>query len=433
MSLTILALMFAPTSSAFDAVSQDVSGDSESEYPPVQFIDESYRGPGGEGYAAVVGGTQVQSERWDATVGVVFSGQYVGCTGTLIAPNVVLTAGHCVGGISDVVIGSKDWATDSGNKVEVIAVKETIEYPSSQSSYDIAVLRLSEKSSYPHAYIGMECILDDYLKDNAKVQIVGFGVTTESGGGFNSKLNHVAAKINDADCSENYDDDIYTGCNENARPAGEITAGGDGVDACFGDSGGPLYLKTDEGDFVVGVTSRAYLGVNQNYPCRDGGIWVRPDAVFKWIEESAGRNIPLFSCNTAATVTAEVLLAKKHKSGSVALLVTDPDANPNGDTPLYEIVQEAEFGTATIDGNGVITYTPNDDFVGDDTVTVSVTDAGANHLYKHSGDPVSTELDVAIEVTKGGPLGGCGCQASNGAPLGWWALLVGLIGLRRRR
>ena len=43
---------------------------------------------------AVVGGTPVGPGDWDDTVGIVMRGSYVGCTGTLIHPKVVLTATH---------------------------------------------------------------------------------------------------------------------------------------------------------------------------------------------------------------------------------------------------------------------------------------------------------------------------------------------------
>ena len=64
----------------------------------------------GGGPDSVVGGTPVPEGRWDDTVGIVFSNNYVGCTGTLVHPKVVVTAGHWVGGITHVAIGAKNWA-----------------------------------------------------------------------------------------------------------------------------------------------------------------------------------------------------------------------------------------------------------------------------------------------------------------------------------
>jgi secreted trypsin-like serine protease len=53
------------------------------------------------------------------------------CTGTLIAPNVVLTAGHCSEDIpNNVLVGTSSLQRPSEG--EVIPVKQRIEYPSSQ-------------------------------------------------------------------------------------------------------------------------------------------------------------------------------------------------------------------------------------------------------------------------------------------------------------
>ena len=66
----------------------------------------------------VVNGEPADEGAWEDAVGIVMYGSYVGCTGTLIHPKVVLTAGHCVGAITDAVIGSTDW-TRNGEMIGV--------------------------------------------------------------------------------------------------------------------------------------------------------------------------------------------------------------------------------------------------------------------------------------------------------------------------
>lgn len=378
----------------------------------------------------VVGGHQVKDGKWDDAVGIVIAGSYVGCTGTLVGPKVVITAGHCVIGlpISHVLIGSKDWLEEGG---EIIEVADTFEYPDSQSTYDIAVVTLKEASSYAPRALALECVLDQYLKDGAKAQIVGFGSTTESGTDFNTKLNEAPTEILDKNCTESEINGIVSGCHESVSPGGEIAAGGDGTDACYGDSGGPLYLKTDDGNFLVGVTSRAFLGVPANAPCRDGGIWVRPDAVIDWIDDAIGKKeLEMPSCNVGPTLDVPPLEAWSRGRGDaeVDLTIVDEDGDP--DDAVLEVAVDPENGTASLDGL-VLGYDPDEGFVGDDTFLVTVTDDG-NAAYARTGDPVTTEVWVDVTVHDGRKPLFAGC-ATGPAVVGWWPFAIALLAARRSR
>ena len=59
-----------------------------------------------------------------------------------------------------------------------------------------------------------------------------------------------------------------------------------GIDTCPGDSGGPMYLLTEYGTFLAGVTSRSYD--NSQFACSEGGIYGRPDKIVDWIEQQTG-------------------------------------------------------------------------------------------------------------------------------------------------
>jgi len=58
-------------------------------------------------------------------------------------------------------------------------------------------------------------------------------------------------------------------------------------DSCYGDSGGPLYVPTEEGDFLVGLVSRGRSDVKRD--CGDGGVYTLLSAYLPWIEKTAGR------------------------------------------------------------------------------------------------------------------------------------------------
>ena len=372
---------------------------------------------------AVVGGEQAAPGAWDDAAGIVFYQSYVGCTGVLVAPNVVLTAGHCYGGISHVLLGSTDWYSSEGDFYEV---DRSVKLGDVYQGVDMAVLVLSEDADYEPRTIATDCIRDDYLEDGAEVAVVGYGNTLPNGNGSTSKLNEGFTSVQDHDCNESYINGIYSGCNPQVSPGGELGAGGDGVDACFGDSGGPLYLVTEKGDYLVGITSRAYAGAPSNAPCYYGGVYGRPDYLLDEIEEAAGVDLPRPQCNDAPEVSAGRINIGRGDEGSTMIKVVDPDNGDEGFT--FEVVKRPKNGTVRINADGKAFYDADRFFKGDDSFVVEVTDAGSE--YEASG-PLSAE--VTINVTAGGRGNGCStAPGSRGGAAGLLALLVAPLIVRRR-
>jgi len=233
----------------------------------------------------VVGGEPAEEGRWPDAAAV-NSGRQTICTGTLIAPTLALTAGHCAGSLTEVVLDTTDLREDG----ETLRIADTIAYSQWQNTYDVSLLILEEAATTTPRIIARDCIADRYLADGAEVAIVGYGATDKWGSRYGTTLMEATTTIVDADC-----DDPRLGCMPAVSPGGELVAGGDGIDSCSGDSGGPLYLLTSEGDFLVGVTSRATNTATT--PCGDGGIYVRPDALIDWIEEMSGVELEAPSCD----------------------------------------------------------------------------------------------------------------------------------------
>jgi uncharacterized protein (TIGR03382 family) len=234
----------------------------------------------------IIGGTAVPAGKWPDAVAVLGQGS---CTGTLIAPDVVLTAGHCADAQpTQVKANTTDYAGTGGTTA---TVKSITAYPNWETSYDVAVIVLDTPiTGVTPRPVGVGCTFTNF--NNAmQVHLVGFGSTDLSGQGANTRLNEIMVPITDKDCSN-----PAAGCVAAIAPGGEFIAGGNNKDSCNGDSGGPVYLDTPNGPVVIGAVSRALEGATTS--CGEGGIYVRTDKVVQWIEQTAGKPVSKDACLT---------------------------------------------------------------------------------------------------------------------------------------
>jgi secreted trypsin-like serine protease len=233
----------------------------------------------------VVGGTPVAPGEWPDVVLVVAPN--AACTGTLVAPDVVLTAGHCIETHPALVlVDNVDYGAPGG---EVIRVTSAIAYPDWQHHYDVGVLVLEHAAAAKPRAIASACTVREHFAAGAPVQLVGFGLTSKTGTGTNTRLHEASLPVLDAECAKD------PWCQPSIAPGGEFTAGGQGTDSCFGDSGGPLYLATPHGAALIGVVSRG-LEID-GLPCGGGGVYVRADKVVPWIEKVTGRQVARSACD----------------------------------------------------------------------------------------------------------------------------------------
>jgi secreted trypsin-like serine protease len=365
----------------------------------------------------VIGGSAAPAGKWPDAAAVLWSGEQA-CTGTLIAPNVVITAGHCVeGGAPDAVLVGAT-AKSRPEEGEMIDIERSVAYPDSQATIDVALLILATPSTVTPRPIASGWARAD-IKNGAAVQLVGYGTTNRNGSTETDSLMEATSSITDYNCTTS------SGCNASARPDGELGAGGGGIDTCPGDSGGPIYVLTDYGSFLAGVTSRGYD--DNQYYCSEGGIYARADKVIDWIETTAGVTL-----ERTPGPWADPIMATRGRGTETTISANDPKA---GAKHTYAIAAQPSYGTAAVSSAGVVRVCPRKDVVGDDAVVVSVSD---------SADPSRTvSLKIPVLIADGDPDddcdptdfgGGGGCcdtrrSAGGSIPL---ALFV-LVTLRRRR
>ncbi len=231
--------------------------------------------------APIVGGAPVVDGSWpDAAI--VYAGETPVCSGVLVAPDLVLTAGHCASS-DGVAVGTADAAS-----AQRVAVAEVVTPVDAWLTYDVAALILAAPVTTAPRPLAVDCAVDAYV-DGATVTLAGFGAHDADGEVQDWVLRAAETTLVDADC-----DDVALGCRASVMPGGELIAGGEGVDSCNGDSGGPLYLEVDGATLLAGTTSRAVTGADVT--CGGGGIYVRADAIIDWLELATGRLVERPDC-----------------------------------------------------------------------------------------------------------------------------------------
>ena len=239
----------------------------------------------------IVGGTVAKPGDWPDVVAV-FTEDGGLCSGTLLGADLVLTAGHCIGGKPfEVIVGAVDLARPDGQRR---AVKWAKAYPSWESEYDVGIVMLENPVLAKQRAVAENCTAGkrNRLKSGTRLEVVGFGLTTKTATDNNTRLHAAAIEVIDGLCESD------EACNETIAPGGEFTAGGHGVDACFGDSGGPVYIGTARGPALVGVVSRGLASWSE--PCGEGGVFVRAENVVDWIEKTAARKVDRVECDMPA-------------------------------------------------------------------------------------------------------------------------------------
>jgi secreted trypsin-like serine protease len=196
------------------------------------------------------------------------------CTGTLVAPNVVVTAAHCVPDCAQRIFVGED--VDDQDAGQVVAVRTAVAHPDYRPpdpTSDIAVLILAEAVQD----VTPRPIAEVAAVDAAPtVRLVGYGNTdVHSTGGYGRRrLVDVPVAGEDARYGADFTSEFVAGAPFLDR------------DSCNGDSGGPAYVAVGDGWQLAGATSRATASAFR--PCGDGGIYTRVAFYGDWIRSVPG-------------------------------------------------------------------------------------------------------------------------------------------------
>ncbi|MGA5553709.1 S1 family peptidase [Streptomyces lavendulocolor] len=202
----------------------------------------------------VVGGTQAAQGEFPWMVRL-----SMGCGGSLLTQQIVLTAAHCVSGSGNntsitATAGVVDLQSASAIKVRSTKVLQAPGY--NGKGKDWALIKLARPINLPTLNIAT-----DTAYNSGTFTVAGWGATREGGGQQRYLRKATVPFVSDASCQQSYGNELV--------PGEEICAGyiQGGVDTCQGDSGGPMFRRDNAGAWIqVGIVSWGQGCARPDYP-----------------------------------------------------------------------------------------------------------------------------------------------------------------------
>lgn len=228
----------------------------------------------------IVGGKDASFQEFPFLVSLQTKRGFHFCGGSLIKPNWVLTASHCVsdGGKFKVVAGLHNLKDRRGS--EILQVKRVIMHPQydpQTTDYDYALVELLTPSRFPPVAMNDTDFKIPPEEQAVMATIAGWGDLAEGGASPSILQKAEVPLVDEVTCNASYAGQI----SDRMMCAG-FSAGG--KDSCTGDSGGPLTVADPAGHLkLVGIVS---WGDGCALP-KKFGIYSKVSTAYSWIIQNA--------------------------------------------------------------------------------------------------------------------------------------------------
>lgn len=232
------------------------------------------------------------------------------CSGALIAPQTVITASHCLrdGGQIDV------WFETPGGPL--LTLGQAIRHPNfDQTSYpfpgDVALVFLNQPAPATNKPVTL-AKPDHHLPVGTPVTLAGYGIQNEAFMFADDTLHKVMVEV------IGFDDNLKLITFQ--QPAGTT-----GIkSACYGDSGGPMYLGDGSTTTLYGVTHGALPVTEGDTVCKGGGFYTDIRPYYDWIMATmAHPNLPPLDDHSDTPYNATPLTAGVAAKGLLEMNDTD--------------------------------------------------------------------------------------------------------------
>lgn len=231
------------------------------------------------GNTRIVGGNDTNTGKWPFAVILMADGALV-CGGSLVAPNWVLTAAHCIAENPDeVILGRTDLTTNEGERIGIIKTIVHPEYDSLIVDNDIALIELNTSSVKKPISLVTPADMKNIESSSGLLTVIGWGLLFEDNPVISDILQEVNVKFI-----------ARTICNGADWYNGEVTSNQfcagleqGGKDSCSGDSGGPIFIGSNSGSALqAGIVSWGSGCAREKSP----GVYTRIANYNGWIEDN---------------------------------------------------------------------------------------------------------------------------------------------------